>query len=90
MKEFYRLTEDQINEIIKEGNFNKDKNTENLLIYHITTKDLTEIPYEIEKVTKDLPLNEVYKRIFNNISVCDKTDENIINELLESFYELFK
>lgn len=86
---FYKLSEKQINEIIKKGIFDEREYLDNLIVVSYTTGDVINgIEDEIEEVLEHISQEEFYKRLTNNIDISDNTDYSIWEDIVECYYNI--
>lgn len=86
---FYKLSEKQINKIIKKGIFDEKEYLDNLIVVSYTTADVIDgIEDEIEEVLEHISQEEFYKRLTNNIDISDNTDYSIWEDIIECYYNI--
>lgn len=86
---FYKLSDKQINEIIKKGIFDEKEYLDNLIVVSYTTADVINgIEDEIEEVLEHINQEEFYERLTNNINISDNTDYSIWEDIIECYYNI--
>ena len=86
---FYKLSDKQINEILKKGIFDEKEYLDNLIVVSYTTADVIDgIEDEIEEVLEHISQEEFYKRLTNNIDISDNTDYSIWEDIVECYYNI--
>lgn len=86
---FYKLSDKQINEILKKGIFDEKEYLDNLIVVSYTTGDVINgIEDEIEEVLENISQEEFYERLTNNIDISDNTDYSIWEDIVECYYDI--
>ena len=86
---FYKLSDKQINEILKKGIFDEKEYLDNLIVVSYTTGDVIDgIEDEIEEVLEHISQEEFYKRLVNNIDISDNTDYSIWEDIEKCYYDI--
>lgn len=86
---FYKLSDKQINEILKKGIFDEKEYLDNLIVVSYTTGDIINgIEDEMEEVLEHISQEEFYKRLANNIDISDNTDCSIWEDIVECYYDI--
>lgn len=84
---FYKLSEKQINEIIKKGIFDEREYLDNLIVVSYTTGDVINgIEDETQEILEHISQEELYKRLANDIDISDETDSLVWEDIIECFY----
>lgn len=84
---FYKLSDKQINEILKKGIFDEKEYLDNLIVVSYTTADVIDvIEDETQEILEHISQEELYKRLANDIDISDETDSLVLEDIIECFY----